>query len=300
MAAYFSVVIPTYNRADLVGRAITSVLRQGWPDVEIVVVDDASSDGTEQVVRSSYPQVRYLRQGDNQGGSAARQRGIKEATGTWVFLLDDDDEMCENALQIVASELSRLPDAGRYPVVQFASSNGSLPFRFKKLDLDDYLSEVFQGDLVPVIQRDMFLREGLSYAANRQASGGLLWWAVAEKHGMPTWDQKVIVVHTDATNRTGSVEHQIRNAAEFARLQEMTLDAYGDVLQSRYPRYFRRKHIGAAVYWLLAGEKGRARAHLARMYSQGSRVVALSLYGLSLCPALILRLSFRSYRYMTV
>ena len=73
-----SVIIPTYNRAHLVGRAIRSVLNQTFQDFEIIVVDDGSTDNTEEVVKGfNDPRIRYIRHEENRGGSAARNTGIR-------------------------------------------------------------------------------------------------------------------------------------------------------------------------------------------------------------------------------
>lgn len=85
-----SVVIPTYNRPEFVREAIASVLRQDYPDVELVVVDDGSSDGTAAVVREFGTAVRYLWQ-ENRGVSAARNRGAAACTGDLIAFLDSDD-----------------------------------------------------------------------------------------------------------------------------------------------------------------------------------------------------------------
>jgi glycosyltransferase involved in cell wall biosynthesis len=86
-----SVVIPTYNRADKVRNGIESVLTQTFPDLEVIVVDDGSSDGTGQILRDVYgDRIRYHVQ-DNHGVSVARNRGIGEARGEWIAFLDSDD-----------------------------------------------------------------------------------------------------------------------------------------------------------------------------------------------------------------
>jgi glycosyltransferase involved in cell wall biosynthesis len=86
-----SVVIPTYNRAVNVQNGIKSVLAQTFSDLEVVVVDDGSSDGTEQTLRNIFgDRIRYYFQ-PNQGASAARNRGVAEARGEWIAFLDSDD-----------------------------------------------------------------------------------------------------------------------------------------------------------------------------------------------------------------
>ena len=86
-----SVVIPTYNRAATVPRAIESVLAQTVTDLEVVVVDDGSSDSTAKVLGDMFgDRIRYYAQ-TNQGASVARNRGVEEARGEWIAFLDSDD-----------------------------------------------------------------------------------------------------------------------------------------------------------------------------------------------------------------
>ena len=88
-----SVVIPTRDRAMLLRRALLSVLGQTYRDLEVIVVDDASNDGTADVVASiDDPRVRYYRHEDRRYASAARNTGIEKARGDYIAFLDDDDE----------------------------------------------------------------------------------------------------------------------------------------------------------------------------------------------------------------
>ena len=89
-AVRVSAVIPTYNRAGFVREAIASVLRQDYPEVELIVVDDGSRDGTAAVVGEFGAAVRYLWQ-ENRGVSAARNRGAAASTGDLIAFLDSDD-----------------------------------------------------------------------------------------------------------------------------------------------------------------------------------------------------------------
>jgi glycosyltransferase involved in cell wall biosynthesis len=86
-----SVVVPTYNRANVVRASIESVLRQSHANVEVVVVDDGSTDDTQRVVESYGAPVRYLYQA-NSGVSAARNLGFASARGEFIALLDSDDQ----------------------------------------------------------------------------------------------------------------------------------------------------------------------------------------------------------------
>jgi hypothetical protein len=89
-----SVVVPAYNAEAYVGRALASALAQTEPDIEVLVVDDASTDRTAEIVAAiaaADPRVRLLRAPVNAGPGAARNRGLAAARGTWIALLDADD-----------------------------------------------------------------------------------------------------------------------------------------------------------------------------------------------------------------
>lgn len=93
-----SVVIPTFNRRRLVERALASVAAQTRAADEVIVVDDGSTDGTGDLVQARFSEVKYLFQ-ENRGVSAARNRGIREAAGEWIALLDSDDEWLPEKLE---------------------------------------------------------------------------------------------------------------------------------------------------------------------------------------------------------
>jgi glycosyltransferase involved in cell wall biosynthesis len=102
-----SVVIPVYNGARFVAEAIESALAQTYPAIEVIVVDDGSSDGTAQVVQS-FP-VRYISQ-KNSGVSAARNHGIRQSRGKYVLFLDHDDRLLPAAAEIGVGLLEQHPE----------------------------------------------------------------------------------------------------------------------------------------------------------------------------------------------
>lgn len=102
----FSVIIPAYNAAAFIARAIDSVLAQTWPAEEIIVVDDGSSDATADIVAGYGERVCYLHQ-DNAGVSAARNAGARAATGDWLAFLDADDWYYPDRLKWHAEWIAR-------------------------------------------------------------------------------------------------------------------------------------------------------------------------------------------------
>ncbi len=109
-APRIGVVIPTYNRAALLPRAMRSVLEQTFTDLELVVVDDASADGSADVAeRCEDPRVRVIRLAKNGGVSHALNQGIAATRGEFVTFLGDDDEWLP---ELMARLVARLDDGG--------------------------------------------------------------------------------------------------------------------------------------------------------------------------------------------
>lgn len=108
-----SVVIPTYERAVKVQGAINSVLEQTFSDLEVIVVDDGSKDGTGQILEEKFGnRIRYFPQ-TNQGASVARNKGVTEARGDWIAFLDSDDLWEKDKLELQLEALERFsPQCG--------------------------------------------------------------------------------------------------------------------------------------------------------------------------------------------
>lgn len=120
--ARVSIVMPTHNRAHLIGESIVSALRQSLPPFEIIVVDDGSSDETPAVVRGFGSRLTYLRQ-DSAGKAAALNRGIAAARGDFLLALDDDDLLPPGALAAHVAALAAQPAAG-FAYGRFARFSG--------------------------------------------------------------------------------------------------------------------------------------------------------------------------------
>ncbi len=105
-----SVVIPTYNREHLIARSVSSALCEILPTDEIIVIDDGSTDRTEDVVRQFQDsRIRYIRQ-PNSGAGVARNRGAREATGDLVAYLDSDDEWLPGKIALQRRFMTARPD----------------------------------------------------------------------------------------------------------------------------------------------------------------------------------------------
>ncbi|MEX1190561.1 MAG: glycosyltransferase family A protein [Brumimicrobium sp.] len=96
----FSIIVPTYNRAHLIGKTVDSILSQTYKNFELIIVDDGSTDNTEDVILKNYPnQVRYYKK-QNAERAAARNFGTQQALGKYVLWFDSDDIMYPNHLEV--------------------------------------------------------------------------------------------------------------------------------------------------------------------------------------------------------
>jgi glycosyltransferase involved in cell wall biosynthesis len=104
---FFSIVIPTWNRADMIAKTLESVLAQTFTNFEVIVVDDGSTDNTKEVVESfTDTRLQYIWQ-QNAERAAARNNGTRHAQGQYVTFLDSDDLFMPEHLQVVLSNLEK-------------------------------------------------------------------------------------------------------------------------------------------------------------------------------------------------
>ncbi len=131
MSSCVSVIIPTYNRAAVIARAITSVLAQDYTPLEIIVVDDASTDDTQRVVeRFGDARIRYIVRSENRGAAAARNTGIRAARGAFIAFLDSDDEYLPGRLSAQVRAFETLDAATGLVFVNYCEIGRDRTVRF--------------------------------------------------------------------------------------------------------------------------------------------------------------------------
>lgn len=183
-----SVVIPSYNSVATVDRCIKSVLAQTYPDVEVLVIDDGSSDDTGEFIAasdvSSDRRLRYIKQ-EHGGVSIARNRGIAEARGKYVAFLDADDSWLPNKLELF---LPHLKDAE-----SLVYSDAYIVTAGKRTKLYSEKVQPHEGHVLPqlfatnfvcastvVVQRSLLLRTGLFACLLSSCEDYLLWLKLAK------------------------------------------------------------------------------------------------------------------------
>ena len=151
MASVVSVVIPVFNGEAFLREAVQSVLDQKYSPLEIIIVDDGSTDDTERVARSLPENVRYLHQ-SNQGPAAARNRGIEHAQGSLIAFADADDLWPEGKLDV------QLPYLMRDPAIEIVMGR----IQQVRLSGEEFADPAFSVNLgSAVIRKSVFERVGL-------------------------------------------------------------------------------------------------------------------------------------------
>lgn len=147
-----SVILPTYNRAKLLGRSIRSVLEQTFQDFELIIVDDGSTDNTREVVDSFGPEkIRYIRHPENQGPGAARNTAIARAQGEYLAFQDSDDVWFPGILE---RQVEALEQASPRVGVVYSRLERRYPTRTVRIPGD---REAQSGDIHRAVCRGNFI-----------------------------------------------------------------------------------------------------------------------------------------------
>ena len=202
-----SVVIPTYSRANLLPRALESVLNQTYDDFEVIIVDDCSPDNTPKIVKSySDSRIKYIRHDRNRGANAARNTGIRSSSGEYLALLDDDDKWLENKLELQISRFEELEDsfgliyAGRRIVL-----NEEVIERYIPQMEGDIYQRLLRRNVIPsetpLIKTECFDQIGLFDNDLRSCQDWDMWLRIAESYKISFVPEVLAVSFWDSSNR---------------------------------------------------------------------------------------------------
>ncbi len=198
-----SIIIPAFNAENHINQAITSALSQSYNNIEVIVVDDGSSDNTVKIVKSfTDERLKLLENEENRGVSYSRNRAIEEASGMWIALLDADDWYAPNRLEklvpIALSENADLLADDIYFIREKESSPWSTflleigkPFEtLKQISTSDFIQSINPflgipsfGYTKPLIKREFLLNNGIKYDENLQLSEDFLLYLECLCHG---------------------------------------------------------------------------------------------------------------------
>jgi glycosyltransferase involved in cell wall biosynthesis len=262
-----SVVIPFYNRSKWLWPALDSVLQQTHSDLEILVVDDGSSEELEPERRFYDSRVRFIRQ-EHAGASAARNRGIRLSRGKYVAFLDADDSFMPNKLQVQVEALEARPD------VALIHSSYLRMDEFGN-DIEEVHSGTFTGSVYPAIVKEcpiatptvMIRMEtltelGLMFDESvRVGEDVLMWIELARHHEFLGIDMPTTRVRMHGQNAFSSVEAVYEGGMTILRRAFQADPSFGP-LERR--RAFAQLNANVGYRHRDCGDRAAARRHLIR------------------------------------
>jgi len=227
-----SVIIPTYNRAKYIARAIDSVLCQTFRDKEIIVVDDGSTDETPSILASYKDKIRVLNQ-INSGVSAARNRGIVKSKGQYLAFLDSDDVWTPDKLEVQAAVLDTNPDVGivygKLAIVDDQGNRkGTKPEEATGSNFVELLS--IGGDLPTssvMVRRECFERAGYFDETMDMMEDFEMWVRIARQYDLYEITDRILATYLEHDGQV--TQSKVKVYRGRVKLFEKFLDLYQNV-----------------------------------------------------------------------
>jgi len=281
-APKMTVIITSYNRARYLREAIASVLNQTFEDLELIVVDDGSTDETPEVVRAiSDRRVRYLPR-PHRGISASLNAGICEARGKYVARLDSDDVWLPEMLSTLVAVLDTRPEIGvAYGSAQAMDATGSLlPHKLGRAEYfpDDSLRSLIYDDctcnIALVARRESLARAGIydeTLIANEDWD---MWLRVARSDRFWFVDQVLAYFRVHPGNHTGLASPQFARMLDSRTcpLDKLFRDAeLPPSIQAMKPLAYENVYLFRAQQWLGKGDWREALAEFGRAFKVSGR-----------------------------
>lgn len=281
---FFSIITPTYNRADLVRRAIDSALAQDDRDWELIVIDSASTDGTRDVVRqyaARDPRIRLVCEEARRGVCPARNVGIDASSGEWIVPLDSDDELPPDTLSLFRRKIAEQPDVDQHRF-NCRWDDGSLsprpPLTEEVWDYEGYLRFVDRsavggsGETMACVRASTF--RTVRYPEDRSYEN-LYHLEFAKLFRTASHPEVARLYHTDAADQNSFVpnpSHWLRVSPDHARTLAKMFERHGDAIRRVAPHAYRAQLGSAAKFHFLAGDRKGAVKLLLKLW----RVAPLS------------------------
>lgn len=268
-----SVVMPTYNRGNLLLHAVSSVLCQTYTDFELIIVDDGSTDGTQQLLgQLTDSRIKYIYQ-SNAGISSAMNTGLRAASGTYVARLDSDDEWLPRMLEEAVRVLDEQPSVGLvYAKAQAFDLQGNIrpqvigaPPKFP----DDILKSILCGDFVctitAVIRKELLDQVGPFEETLKGNEDWDMWIRLANVCKFAFIDTVLAHFRTHPGRITGPSSEFFSDISEgrFHLLDKaFARPDLPDRISRVRPMAYRNAHIDVALRWMSAGNAAMTFRHL--------------------------------------
>ena len=271
-----SIIVPTYNRVSMLSACLDSIIAQNYPNLEIVVTDDNSTDDTKQCVKlyiQKYPWIRYVKNTRYPSGpNGNKNNGLDHATGEIIGIFDDDDTMVEDVLKMMVDKIEEGYDIvmGNCRIVSIRRDNGTFSGKgltqSGEVNWRDYLCGKIYGEYWSLFKKELLGEK--RFDTDLYGGEGTLWRGMLK-------EAKIFYFHQAVRNYTigghGNIsDKMVKKASIVIKNYERDILYHGDEMKRNCPCYLATIYKGAAYY-----------AKLSSQYTKGFCYIAKSIV---LCP----------------
>jgi glycosyltransferase involved in cell wall biosynthesis len=263
------------------------VLLGTYANIEVIIVDDASPDRTPEVVsRFKDPRIHYVRMPENGGVLRARNRGFDVATGDYVTILDDDDELLPDALGVVAAEFEKTEREG-IDILWFdcqdaesGRKSGSMLTADGNINFEDYVCGRIQGDFWIAFRKAAI--EGNRFNENLKAHESLLWLRIHRNHNARHVPRIVCKKYREHGGpRLCDLDVRLGQLKQTTLALALFLEEFGDVLTRTCPSVYGRRLAYLGLHQMAVDDFVSGRASVLRSLTYRFSVKYIFLYALS-------------------
>ncbi len=243
-----SVIIPTHNRSHLISRSIQSVLNQTYQDFEIIIVDDGSTDNTEEIIKEFQEQnkrIRYIRHKENKGGAAARNTGIRAAQGEYVAFQDSDDEWLPEKLD---KQMKLFENVSREVGVVYTgvwrienNKKNYIPFSYITKKEGNIHKELLRGNFVTtqaaIVRKECFKKEEMFDEALPRLQDWELFIRLSKSYKFKCIDEALVVSYFTSNSISAN--------------QDALLKAFKLILEKHFQDLLKRRKILAKFHYTI-------------------------------------------------
>lgn len=233
-----SIILPTFNRKHCIKKAVESVLRQTWQDFELLIVDDASTDGTEEYVRL-FPdgQINYIKLSQNVGASGARNIGIRNARGKYIAFQDSDTQWTDTKLELQVAYMEKAdpsvamvysPYKRIYQDYSIVYPSFDVPLEEKSGDILPFLLEHPLVDTPTMLVRRSVLDELDGFDDSMRALVDYdLSIRIAQRYRIEIIDEILLLSHHEGDSISNDAAGHIRSSFYILKKHRALFEQYG-------------------------------------------------------------------------
>ena len=258
-----SIVVPTYNRANYLKECLDSIINQNYPNIEIIITDDNSTDNTEEVCQeyiNKYPYIKYIKNKKYpQGPNGNKNNGLDNCSGEIVGIFDDDDTMVENILQMMVDKILEGYDnvMGNCKIISNGNDNGKFAgYGIEKdgeVHWKDILCGKLKGEYWSIFKKDILGDN--RFDIDLYGGEGILWQKILR-------NKKIYYFHKAVINyriNGDSVMHNtIKNAHKVIKNYERDIEYNGKYMEKYCPCYLATIYKGASLFAKLSHQYDKA------------------------------------------